>query len=94
MVNASPVSEYKLDKILSSLEELKREVSRVKEKLEEAPPYGSEEWWEWSIHKAEKEFARGDYYELQNTKELDDFLENIKKGQSNGKYHHQALENS
>lgn len=45
--------------ILSTLDELKREVSRLSEKLEEAPPYGSSEWWEWSDKKAIEDIKNG-----------------------------------
>lgn len=34
------------ENILSRLDQLSRAVEDIKEKLEGAPPYGSDEWWE------------------------------------------------
>ncbi|OGG26558.1 hypothetical protein A2960_03685 [Candidatus Gottesmanbacteria bacterium RIFCSPLOWO2_01_FULL_39_12b] len=78
MVNASPANEYKLDKILSSLEELKREVSQVKAKLEEAPSYGSEEWWDWSDKQAMEDIKAGRYKTFKSVKELTKHLDSLK----------------
>lgn len=78
MVHMSHVSKYKLDKILSTLEELKREVSRVKEKLEEAPPYGSDEWWMWSIQKSQEDYTAGKYKSFNSVGELQKHLDSLK----------------
>lgn len=53
------ISEKKLDMILSTLEALKRDVKIVKEKLRDAPPYGSDEWWEWSMKKSMEDYTQG-----------------------------------
>lgn len=64
--------------ILSTLDDLKREVSRLSEKLEEAPPYGSSEWWEWSNKRALKSIREGKGTVIRNKNELDKFFKNLK----------------
>lgn len=74
----TPISEHKLDKILSTLEELKKEVSQVKEKLEEAPPYGSDEWWKWSIKRSEEDYKAGRYKTFKTVEEMQKHLDSLK----------------
>lgn len=47
------------EKILSRLDHLSRVVEVINEKLEGAPPYGSDEWWEWSDKKAKEDIKAG-----------------------------------
>ena len=41
--------------ILVTLQELKTEVVRLRENVEQEPPYGSKTWWEWSDKKAQED---------------------------------------
>lgn len=70
------IAEKKLDMILSTLEALKRDVKIVKEKLKDAPPYGSDEWWEWSMKKSEEDFTAGRYTEFAS---VDAYIKDLKK---------------
>lgn len=72
------ISVKKLDMILSTLEALKRDVKVVKEKLEEAPPYGSDEWWEWSMKKSEEDYQTGRYKTFKTVENLQKHLDSLK----------------
>lgn len=72
-----PVKTY--EKILSKLEQLGRAVEAINEKLEGAPPYGSNEWWEWSEKKADEDIKMGRVSAiLRNKNELQEFLNSLK----------------
>ena len=64
--------------LLSLLRELKQQVASLNEKLEGAPPYGSNEWWEWSNKKAQEDIKNGRYSTLHNKKELQEYLNSLK----------------
>jgi len=72
------VSSKTIDEILARLEKLTREVRVIKNKiLEEEPPYGSDEWWEWSDKKALKSIREGKGTLIKNKKELDRFFKSL-----------------
>lgn len=83
-----------LEDILQTLKTLQREVREVKKKLSDAPPYGSDEWWEWIQGESEKDFENGDYFVLKTGEEIDDFMSNIQEDSSNEKYRHKNLRKS
>ena len=68
------------EEILSRLDRLTKEVQAIKMKLfESEPPYGSDEWWEWSEKKANEDIKAGRVSAvLQNKKELQHFLDSLK----------------
>ncbi len=66
------------EKILSRLDQLGRMVETINEKLEGAPPYGSDEWWEWSNKKALKSIKEGKGTVIHNKKELNAFFNNLR----------------
>lgn len=67
------------EKVLSRLDTLTKEVEVIKHKLfEEEPPYGSDEWWEWSDKKALEEIKQGKGIVLHNKRELKEFFKNLK----------------
>lgn len=78
MANTIAVSSSVLADILSTLKDLKREVLVVKEKLEEAPAYGSKEWWQWSIKKSEEDFEAGRYVSFDTPEKLQKYLDSLK----------------
>lgn len=79
MADAVTIPEKKLDRILSALEELKREVVEVKEKLDKSePPYGSDEWWEWSMKKSEEDYKAGRYKTFKTVEQLQKHLDSLK----------------
>ena len=53
-------------------------ISDVKGVAESAPPYGSNEWWDWSDKQALRDVKLGRYTTLKNTQELQTFLDNLK----------------
>lgn len=64
------VSSKTIDEILARLDRLTREVKTIKTRLfEEEPPYGSDEWWEWSDKKALKEIRAGKGIKFNTAKE-------------------------
>jgi len=63
--------------IVSSLRELKQQLASLNEKLENAPPYGSDEWWKWSNRKALQSIKRGQGITVRNKKELDEFFNTL-----------------
>ena len=65
--------------ILTTVEELKKEMSLLREKFEGAPPYGSDKWWKWSEKKADEDIKVGRVSgALHNKKELQEFLDLLK----------------
>lgn len=67
------------EKILSRLNQLTQTVETISEKLEGAPAYGSDEWWEWSEKKADEDIKAGRISALlHNKKELQEFLDSLK----------------
>ena len=72
------VSEDTFNQIVNELKAVKKELVKVKELLSHAPPYGSDEWWEWSIKKSEEDYRNGNYVTLKSKKELQDYLDSLK----------------
>lgn len=66
------------EKILARLDQLGRAVEAINEKLEDAPPYGSDEWWEWSNRLAQEDIKKGRYTSLHNKNELQEYLDSLK----------------
>ena len=67
------------EKILSKLDDLVKDVRDIKSKLfEKEPPYGSDEWWEWSNKKAMEDIKAGRYTKLHNKKELHEYFDSLK----------------
>lgn len=67
------------EKILSRLDQLSRAVEVINEKLEGAPHYGSDEWWEWSEKRADEDIKMGRVSAvLHNKNELQVFLDSLK----------------
>ena len=65
------------EKIVSKLDQLTAQVEAINEKLEGAPPYGSDEWWEWSNTRALKSIKEGKGIVINNKKELDQFFNSL-----------------
>lgn len=66
-----------INTILSTLRDIKKEVVRLSEKLKEAPPYGSEEWWEWSDKRALNSIKGGRGTTITSKKELNNFFKSL-----------------
>ncbi len=67
-----------IDEIFSRLDELTKTVKKIAAKLsEKEPPYGSDEWWEWSDKKALEEIKAGKGTKIHNKKELNAFFKNL-----------------
>lgn len=78
MADAVYIPEKKLDKILSILDALKVEIKELKSKTQKEPPYGSDEWWEWSDKKAMEDIKAGRYKTFKSVKELTKHLDSLK----------------
>lgn len=60
MSQAVTVSPKTIEEIISRLDNLSKEIRVIKERLfASEPPYGSEEWWEWSDKKALEDVKEG-----------------------------------
>lgn len=70
------LSQTQFDILLQRLTRLEKMVAKLLEKDEE-PPYGSDEWWEWSDKKALEEVKKGEYYELKDEADINDFFKHI-----------------
>ncbi|MBL7159720.1 hypothetical protein ISS85_04540 [Candidatus Microgenomates bacterium] len=68
-VNTSAITE-----ILKTLKAVKEELAIVREKLETAPPYGSAEWWQWSIKRGLQEIEEKKF---ETFKSVDDYLKDL-----------------
>ena len=67
------------EKILSRLEYLTKTVEDINEKLEGAPPHGSDEWWQWSEKKADEDIKNGRVSApFQTKKDLQQYLDSLK----------------
>ncbi|MBU4016875.1 hypothetical protein KJ980_02960 [Patescibacteria group bacterium] len=86
------LSQSQFETLLQRLSRLEKMVAKLLVK-EEEPMEGTDEWWEWSDKKALEEIKKGEYYELKDKKELDDFFNNIIKEKSNKKYDHKIRQN-
>lgn len=67
------------EKILSRLDQLTQDVQAIKSSFfGKEPPYGSDEWWEWSNIKALQEVRAGKGTTLHNKKELKEFFKSLR----------------
>ena len=68
-----------INEILTRLDELTNAVKKIAAKLsDQEPPYGSDEWWEWSDKKALEEIKAGKGTKIHNKKELNAFFKKLK----------------
>lgn len=66
------------EEILLRLDQLTKEVRVIKARLfSEEPPYGSDEWWDWSDKKALESIRKGKGITIHNTKELNAFFKSL-----------------
>lgn len=72
------VNRNTITEILNILKAMKEELSLVRERLEVAPPYGSDEWWQWSIKKSEEDFKAGRYVSFDTPEKLQKYLDSLK----------------
>lgn len=80
MKNTISLDAKTVELILTRLEKLVNDVQTIKKALfDEEPPYGSDEWWEWSDKKAVEEIKAGQYTEIRTKKGLQTFLDSLKK---------------
>lgn len=78
MSQAITITPKTVETIVEQLAKLTKEVKAIKARLfEEEPPYGSDEWWEWSDKKAIEEIKAGKGIKITNKKELDIFFNNL-----------------
>lgn len=71
--------EYKLSHILKTLANLKKEIVRLKQRVDNLEPvYGSKQWWEWSDKKALEDIKGGRVKKIHNQKELQQLLDSLK----------------
>lgn len=71
-----PVSPEVIRQILSSLEELKKDVKEMKQKLQHNPEYGSDEWWQSSVKKGLADIQAGRVEEFDSTEE---YIKSVEK---------------
>lgn len=70
MAQAITVPAKTFEEILVRLDKLTRDVHAIKIKLfDKEPPYGSEQWWEWSDKKALEDIEKGRVVEFKSAEE-------------------------
>ncbi len=58
------------EEILSRLDRLTRDVRAIKARVyQQEPPYGSEEWWEWSEKRADEDIKAGRVFKFDSAEE-------------------------
>lgn len=71
MTHAITVDTKTVEKILSRLDELKRDINELKDKLlKEEAPYGSNAWWEKEEEKATEDIKKGRYKVFNKAEDL------------------------
>lgn len=79
-MNTVTIDTKTINLILTRLDQLVNDVRAIKARLKQKePPYGSDEWWEWSNKKALGDIKAGRYTAINNKQELQAFLDNLKK---------------
>ena len=68
-------SEYQ--KLLQRIVSLEKKVQSLLNRLQKEPPYGSDEWWEWSNKKAIEDIKAGKYTAFKSAKEMVEHLESL-----------------
>ncbi len=67
-----------LQTILNRLDQLTKDIEAIKEKLfEQEPPYGSDEWWDWTIKKSEEDFKKGNSISFKSAKDAIKWLNSL-----------------
>lgn len=70
MNQAVMVSPKTIGEILAHLNILTKEIKEIKAKLfEKEPPYGSDEWWEWSERRADEDIKTGKLVRFDSVKD-------------------------
>ena len=69
MANGIVLDKQTANELVTSIRELKEEVSSLRKTLAN-PPYGSKAWWHLEIEKGEKEIKEGKYKEFKDAKSL------------------------
>ncbi len=60
-----------IERIFTEFARLHKDMAELKEKLlDKEPPYGSDEWWEWSDRKAREDIKEGRYKTFSNAEDL------------------------
>ena len=88
MSNTVTLSQSAYKNLLARMNKLEKMIATLLERFEQEPLYGSEAWWDWSNKKGKQDIEKGDYYELRNKKDIDNFFKNIESGQTNEQFHH------
>ena len=92
MANTVSFDAKTISRVLAQLDKLTRDVEAIKTRVfQQEPPYGSDAWWEWSHKKGLEDVKKGDYYELENKKDIDEFFNNINdENYIYSKFHHKS----
>jgi len=78
MAQTVTISTKTIDKILTRLDELTKEIRAIKERLlAERPLYGSNAWWEKEIKEAQQEIKEGKGTVIHNKKDLNSFFKRL-----------------
>ena len=86
------LSKSQFESLLERINRLEKMVASLMYKKKE-PPYGSDEWWEWSDKEALKDIKKGDYFELKDKEAIMDFFEHSSDQKYvYDKFHHQSKE--
>lgn len=82
MSDTVTVSRNQLDRLYNRIAYLERVVRKVVEQIdlpaeELEPPYGTDEWWEWSDRQAFKDIQAGRTTALKTKEDIDRFFDTL-----------------
>ncbi|OGG03246.1 hypothetical protein A2W14_07020 [Candidatus Gottesmanbacteria bacterium RBG_16_37_8] len=67
------------NQIITILTKIRKDLTEVKKKLEDLEPvYGSNIWWDWSDHRAIKDYQEGNYKKVSSKNKLKKLLQSFK----------------
>jgi len=75
MANTITLSQPAYKELLNRLSKLESMVAVLLQKFEKEPPYGSDEWWNYSIKKGEEDIKKGNFKVFDSGKSLSKYLQ-------------------
>lgn len=76
MSHTVQISQSKFDELNKRVNRLEQLVNKLLE-LKDEPPYGSDEWWEWSDKNALEAIKKGDSIEFGSAREMVSYLKKL-----------------
>lgn len=78
MAQTITISQTAYKDLVSRLARVESIVTELLKRFEKEPPFGSDEWWDWSIEKGREDIKAGRTVSVKNSKELKTLLNSYK----------------